>query len=146
MKKIFENKVGEKVKQIINEEFDERMSMTVITYLMEKGTDNLREITEEEILKLKGNSIMTDKFVQALVRCAVRISNECNEIHDILPFIVNELYVPDASMKVIDLYKDEVNEEVWDDLKDTFDVDTEDEDVEMIVLNANLLAVYAKED
>ena len=120
------------------------MSMTVITYLMEKGTDNLREITEEEILKLKGNSIMTDEFVQSLVRCAVRISKECNEIHDILPFIVNELYVPDAGMKIIDLYKDEVDEEVWDSLKDTFGTDVED--VEMIVLNANLIAVYAKED
>lgn len=144
MKKIFENKAGEKVKQIINEEFDERMSMTVITYLMEKGTDNLREITEEEILKLEGNSLMTDKFVQALVRCAVRISKECNEIHDILPFIVNELYVPDAGMKIIDLYKDEVDEDVWDSLKDTFGADVED--VEMIVLNANLMAVYAKEN
>lgn len=146
MKKIFENKAGEKVKHIINEEFDERMSMTVITYLMEKGTDNLREITEEEILELKGNSIMTDEFVQSLVRCAVRISKECNEIHDILPFIVNELYVPDASMKVIDLYKDEVNEEVWDDLIDTLDIDAEDEDIEMIMLNANLIKAYAKED
>lgn len=144
MKKIFENKTGEKVKHIINEEFDERMSMTVITYLMEKGTDNLREITEEEILKLKGNSIMTDDFVQALVRCAVRISKECNEIHDILPFVVNELYVPDAGMEIIDLYKDEVDEDVWDSLKDTFGADVED--VEMIVLNANLMAVYAKED
>ena len=146
MKKIFENKASEKIRQIINEEFDERMSMTVITYLMEKGTDNLREITEEEILKIKGNSIMTDEFVQALVRCAVRISKECNEIHDILPFIVNELYVPDASMKVVDLYKDEVNEEVWDDLMDTLDVDAEDEDVEMIVFNANLIKAYAKEE
>ena len=144
MKKIFENKAGEKVKRIINEEFDERMSMTVITYLMEKGTDNLREITEEEILKLKGNSIMTDEFVQSLVRCAVRISKECNEIHDILPFIVNELYVPDAGMEIIDLYKNEVDEDVWDSLKDTFGADVED--VEMIVLNANLMAVYAKED
>ena len=146
MKKIFENKASEKIRQIINEEFDERMSMTVITYLMEKGTDNLREITEEEILKIKGNSIMTDEFVQALVRCAVRISKECNEIHDILPFIVNELYVPDASMKVVDLYKDEVNEEVWDDLMDTLDVDAEDEDIEMIVFNANLIKAYVKEE
>lgn len=148
MKKIFENKAGKKVKHIINEEFDERMSMTVITYLMEKGTDNLREITEEEILKLKGNSIMTDEFVQSLVRCAVRISKECNEIHDILPFIVNELYVPDAGMKIIDLYKDEVDEDVWNNLiDDVFRIDAaEAKEIEMITLDANLLTVYAKED
>ena len=147
MKKIFENKASEKIRQIINEEFDERMSMTVITYLMKKGTDNLREITEEEILKLKGNSIMTDEFVQAFVRCAVRISKECNEIHDILPFIVNELYIPNTITGVVDLCRDEVNEEVWNYLiDDVFRIDAEDEDVEMIVLNANLLAVHAKED
>lgn len=143
MKKIFENKAGKKVKQIINEEFDERMSMTVITYLMEKGTDNLREITEEEILKLKGNSLMTDEFVQALVRCAVRISNECNEIHDILPFIVNELYVPDASMEFFDFFKNEENEETWKELVNAFGIE---EEAEIITVNANLLRVYAKED
>ena len=143
MKKIFENKAGEKVKQIIYEEFDERMSMTVITYLMEKGTDNLREITEEEILKLKGNSIMTDDFVQALVRCAVRISKECNEIHDILPFIVNELYVPDASMEFFDFFKNEENEETWKELVNAFGIE---EEAEIITVNANLLRVYAKED
>lgn len=148
MKKIFENKTGEKVKHIINEEFDERMSMTVITYLMEKGTDNLREITEEEILKLKGNSIMTDEFVQSLVRCAVRISKECNEIHDILPFIVKELYIPNIITGVVDLCRDEVNEEVWNDLiDDVFRIDAaEAKEIEMITLDANLLTVYAKED
>ena len=147
MKKIFENKAGEKVKHIINEEFDERMSMTVITYLMEKGTDNLREITEEEILKLKGNSIMTDEFVQALVRCAVRISKECNEIHDILPFIVNELYIPNTITGVVDLCKYEANEEVWNILiDDVFRIDAEDEDIEMIVFNANLIKAYVKEE
>ena len=147
MKKIFENKASEKVKHIINEEFDERMSMTVITYLMEKGTDNLREITEEEILKLKGNSIMTDDFVQSLVRCAVRISKECNEIHDILPFIVKELYISNTITGVVDLCRDEVNEEVWNDLiDDVFRIDAEDEDIEMIVFNANLIKAYAKED
>lgn len=148
MKKIFENKAGEKVKHIINEEFDERMSMTVITYLMEKGTDNLREITEEEILELKGNSIMTDDFVRALVRCAVRISKECNEIHDILPFIVKELYIPNTITGVVDLCRDEVNEDVWNDLiDDVFRIDAaEAKEIEMITLDANLLTVYAKED
>lgn len=147
MKKIFENKAGEKVKQIINEEFDERMSMTVITCLMEKGTDNLREITEEEILELKGNSIMTDEFVQALVRCAVRISKECNEIHDILPFIVNELCAPNTISGVVDLCKYEANEEVWNILiDDVFRIDAEDEDIEMIVFNANLIKAYVKEE
>lgn len=143
MKKIFENKAGEKVKQIINEEFDERMSMTVITYLMEKGTNNLREITEEEILKLEGNSIMTDDFVQALVRCAVRISKECNEIHDILPFIVNKLYVPDASMEFFDFFKNEENEDTWKELVNAFGIE---EEAEIITVNANLLKVYVKED
>lgn len=146
MKKIFENKAGEKVKHIINEEFNERMSMTVITYLMEKGTDNLREITEEEILKLKGNSIMTDEFVQSLVRCAVRISKECNEIHDILPFIVNHLYVPETEMRTIDLCRDELDRETWDDLLSELDYPNEEEEVESITIKANLTKVYARED
>jgi hypothetical protein len=105
-------KVENKVTKIIREEFDARVSMMVVQYILDKGTENLSKITEEEILKLEGNGLMTANFVQALVRTGVRISKECNMIDDFLPYIVTELYVPkaktnDVTVEFLDMFKKE---------------------------------------
>ena len=69
----YETKIG----KIIEEEFDARMGNAVISYIMSKGIENIKEITDEQISKLEGNGLMTQDFVQSLVRCAKRICNEC---------------------------------------------------------------------
>ena len=81
---------GDKVYDIINEEFDGRLDLTVLQYLCEQvGIDKAREITDEEIEAIEGNGFMTQEFCQSLVRCARRIARECDFIKDIVPYIVN---------------------------------------------------------
>lgn len=72
----YETKIG----KIIEEEFDSRMGNAVVSYIMDKGMSNVKEITDEQIEKLEGNGLMTQDFVQSLVRCARRICNECEWI------------------------------------------------------------------
>lgn len=140
-----------KVKQIIREEFDTRVAMMVVQYILDKGTENLQKITEEEILELEGNGLMTASFVQALVRCAVRICKECNMIDDFLPFIVTELYVPNAKSNTVTLYKETFESYSdyysWENLLNELDMDC-DEDVEDVVgvkLSAVVTDKYYKE-
>ena len=140
-------KVENKVKQIIREEFDERVALMVIQNILDKGTGNLEKITEEKILRVKGNGLMTDGFVQALVRCSVRISKECNMIDDFLPYIVTELYVPNAKSNKVTLYKEDFPDYSWTELLKELDMDY-DEDVEDIVridLSAVVTEKYYKD-
>ena len=69
----YETKIG----KIIDEEFDSRMGNAVISYIMDEGMGNVKEITDDQIEELEGNGLMTQDFVQSLVRCARRICNEC---------------------------------------------------------------------
>lgn len=140
------NNAGEKIKRIIEEEFDGRMAMVVVRYIIGEGFDKLKELTEDDILKVEGDGFMTDKFCQALVRTAVRICKECNEIDDFLPFIVNHLYVPKAKMNKIDLHYDDYGEYDWEYLLDKLDVEYEENanEIEMITINANVIATYER--
>lgn len=78
----YETKIG----KIIEEGFDSRMGNAVISYIMDKGMSNVKEITDEQIKKLEGNRLMTQDFIQSLVRCARRICNECEWI-ELIEFI-----------------------------------------------------------
>lgn len=142
------NTAGENVKRIIEKEFDSRVSMMVVSYIMDKGFENLKEITEEEILEFEGNALMTDRFVQSLVRAAVRIAKECNSIDEFLPYIVNYLYVPNAKMKEIEIYKEETDEDLWERLMEKLDLDYEEDadNIETIIVNANVMETYSKEE
>ena len=135
------NNAGEKVRDIIRKEFDSRMEMAVVTHIVDKGWEHVKQITEEEILEVKGNAFMTDKFIQALVRCAVKICNECDVFADFVPFIVNYLFVPNAKMFEINLEKDDVSNYQWSQIlrKSGLDMDEDEDDIDMIVLNANVI-------
>ena len=135
------NEAGIKVKQIIEQEFDGRIAMSVVTYILHHGFDKLKEITEDDILEIKGNAFMADKFCQALVRCAVRICKECKEIDDFLPFIVNHLYVPKANMHKVTFYQDEMTEYRWASFINILDIDYEEnaDEIQMVTLNANVI-------
>lgn len=142
------NEAGIKVKQIIEQEFDGRVAMAVITYILDNGFNNLKEITEEEIMQIKGDALMADRFCQALVRCAVRICKECNEIDEFLPYIVNHLYVPNAKMNDVTFYQDEMTKWKWKEFIDDLDIDYEEDadEVTYVVLNANVIEVEMKEE
>ena len=135
------NNAGEKVRNIIRKEFDSRMEMAVVSHILCKGWYTLENTTEEDILKVKGNGLMTKEFCQALVRASVRICKECDTFDDFLPFIVNYLYVDKAKMKEIELSKHGMKDYEWDHLLEEFDLyDEEDvDDIDMLVLNANVI-------
>ena len=138
---------GDKVYDIIRRNFDARLSMTIVAYIIDTGWENISQITEEEILEVKGNALMTDTFTQAIVRTSVKICKECNLYDDFLPFIINQLHVPKAATKSIEIYKSDVSEYNWDRLLDKFGLDYEEEPekIEMIELNANLLGFYPEQ-
>ena len=142
------NNAGENVKRIIETEFNSRVSMMVVSYIMDKGFENLKEVTEEDILEVKGNALMTDRFVQSLVRAAVRIAKECNSIDEFLPYIINHLYVPNAKMKEIEFYKDEMTKWKWESFIDSLDINYEEsaDEIEMVILNANVIETYTSEE
>lgn len=115
-----------KIGKIIEEEFDSRVGNMVFTYLMGKGIENIKEITDEQIEKMEGNGLMTQRFVQSLVRCARRICNECEWI-EIIEFIRLYLWCPPVVHDVY-LYREDYTEETFAELLKSLELD--DEDVE----------------
>lgn len=142
------NKAGENVRRIIADEFDGRLEMAVVTYILDKGFENLKEVTEEEIMQVKGNALMTDRFCQCLVRAAVRICKECHYIDEFLPFIVNYLYVPNAKMHDVEIYQDQMSKWRWESLMQELNIDYEEEadEIEAVFLKANVIDVARKEE
>lgn len=109
----YETKIG----KIIKEEFDSRMGNAVISYIMDKGMSNVKEITDEQIDKLEGNGF----FVQSLVRCARRICNEC-EWTELIEFIRLHLWCTPTVYDVY-LYKEDFTDESFAELLDNLDLD-----------------------
>ena len=118
--KYYDTKIG----KIIDEEFDSRVGNMVFTYLMDKGIENIKEITDEQIEKMEGNGLMTQQFVQSLVRCARRICNECEWI-EIIEFIRLHLWCTPTVHDVY-LYKEDFTKETFAELLDNLDLE-EDE-------------------
>lgn len=48
--------------------------MMIIYYMLDKGIENLKSITEDDIKTVRGNGLMTEEFCQSIVRTAVRIA------------------------------------------------------------------------
>lgn len=113
----YETKIG----NIIEEEFDSRMGNAVIAYIMDKGIENVKEITDEEIKNIKGNGLMTAEFLQSLVRCARRICNECEWI-ELIEFIRLHLW---CTPTVHDVYlcREDFTDESFAELLDNLDLD-----------------------
>lgn len=113
----YETKIG----KIIEEEFDSRMGNAVISYIMDKGIENVKEITDEEIKKIEGNGLMTAEFLQSLVRCARRICIECEWI-ELIEFIRLYLWcIP--TVHDVYLYKEDFIEESFAELLDNLNLD-----------------------
>lgn len=113
----YETKIG----KIIEEEFDSRMGNAVISYIMDKGIENVKKITDEQIRKIEGNGLMTAEFLQSLVRCARRICVEC-EWMEIIEFIRLYLWCPPTVHDVY-LYKENFTDESFAELLDDLDLD-----------------------
>lgn len=115
--KYYDTKIG----RIIEEEFDSRMGNVVISYIMDEGIENVKEITDEQIEKLEGNGLMTQNVVQSLVRCARRICIECEWI-ELIEFIRLYLWCTPTVHDVY-LYKEDFTDESFAELLNHLDLD-----------------------
>ena len=115
--KYYETKIG----KIIEKEFDSRIGNTVIAYIMDKGIENVKEITDQQISKLEGNGLITQDFAQSLVRCARRICNECEWI-ELIEFIRLYLWCTPTVHDVY-LYREDFTEESFAELLDDLNLD-----------------------
>lgn len=75
----------------IKENFDTRCEVVVASYILSKGTEFLRDVTDEEISLVEGNQFMTQDFVQTLVRTAKYICTNATEV-DIMSWIRKECW------------------------------------------------------
>jgi hypothetical protein len=107
MQRIYRNKI----ERIIEEQLDSRLEYTVLSYIMEKGICNLRNMTESKIKAVKGNAYMSDRLCQAIVRCATTIAKECNTL-EIMQYI-RKYAVFNPVQKPVSLYKDDYTEDSW---------------------------------
>lgn len=120
-----------KIGKIIDTEFDSRMESAVFSYLMDKGIENIREITDEQIEKMEGNGLMTQRFAQSLVRCAKRICNECEWI-EIIEYIRLYLFCTPL-VKQVALYKEDFTDESFAELLNDLDLNDEEVGSEIIL-------------
>ena len=134
----YETKIG----KIIEEEFDSRMGNAVISYIMDEGIENVKEITDDQIEELEGNGLMTQDFVQSLVRCARRICNEC-ELIELIEFIRLHLWCTPTVHDVY-LYREDLTDDSFAELLDNLELD-ESEVGEEIKLFAVVDKDYLKE-
>lgn len=83
MIRYYDTKIG----KIIDKNFDGRMTNAVIGYIIDKGWENVKEITDEQIAKIEGQALMTAEFAQALVKTAREICQSCSMWEDFMPYI-----------------------------------------------------------
>lgn len=110
-----------KIGKIIEEQFDSRVGNAIVSYIMDKGMENIKEITDEQIKKLEGNGLMTQEFVQSLVKCARRICRECEWI-ELIEFIRLHLWCTPTVHDVY-LYREDYTEETFSELLNSLDLD-----------------------
>lgn len=100
--------------------------MMIIYYMLDKGIENLRSISEDDIKTVKGNGLMTEEFCQSIVRTAVKIANEC-DTHEILKYIRCEAFF-NPMVKEIEISKEAMSDYSWEYLCNEMDVDPEETD------------------
>ena len=139
------NNSADKVKQIINKEFDSRMAGAVVNYIISAGWEHIKDMTEEEISKVKSETnIMTDEFVQGLLRTAIKITKECSLSDDFLPYIIMENFNYKVPVRSIELFKtDFASENNWNYVLDKLNI--YDENTEFVELGAFVNATDAEE-
>ena len=106
-----------KIGKIIEQEFDARIENAVFSYIMDKGIERIKQITDEDIVAIEGDGLFTAEFNQSLVRCARRICTECEWV-EIIEYIRLFLFcaptVHEVSLYREDFSMDSFTELLWD--------------------------------
>ena len=119
MQKYYETKIG----KIIDENFDARMTNAVIAYIVDKGWDNVKDITDKQISEIRDQGIMGADFSQALVKTAREICQTCSMWEDLMPYIRCHIGINGYQTQEIRLEKEDYSEDEWDNLTYQLDVD-----------------------
>jgi len=96
-----------KAREICNKEAKGIPYVMIISYILEKGQDQITQITDEQIEAVEGNALMTADFCRALIRAARAVVRECDQT-DIIRLIKaewccsGEVYDPDLDQFVTD--------------------------------------------
>lgn len=115
-----------KIGKIIEQEFDARIENAVFSYIMDKGIERIKQITDEDIVAIEGDGLFTAEFSQSLVRCARRICTECEWI-EIIEYIRLFLHCT-PTVHEVSLYREDFSEDSFAEL--LYDIDLDDEEVE----------------
>ena len=78
-----------KLKEIYRRERLDVLSMAV-AHLLDIGFRNAEKITDDDIAKLEGNGLMTQAFVQYLVRLSKEIAEACDNPVEMIQFCMAE--------------------------------------------------------
>lgn len=84
----------------------------ILSYILDKGESTIKEITDEQIAELEGNGLMTESFVQGLVRTAREVVLNCEQSDIVRLFktdwcCAGEIYNRDLDMFVPDTEEEE---------------------------------------
>lgn len=112
---------NKEIENVIANEFDSRMEAAVVSYILNIGTEGLKNITEDEIVKMEGNNFMTTGFVQALVRTAVKLCKTYSEM-ELMEFIRAGCRFTPFPIEMT-LYKDDFKSAGWEKFCHTLDVE-----------------------
>lgn len=104
------------IREIIAKDFDIRMEIAVMDYILCNGYDAVSVITDEQIAACNGSGFMTKEFEQAFVRCARTICIEHSSI-DVVKYIAN-MSMEGALKTEIEIYKEDCSNYLWDRLMD----------------------------
>lgn len=127
-----------KIGKIIEQEFDARIENAVFSYIMDKGIERIKQITDEDIVAIEGDGLFTAEFNQSLVRCARRICTECEWV-EIIEYIRLFLFCA-PTVHEVSLYREDFSMDSFTEL--LWDLDLDDEEVENEI---QLYAVVNKE-
>ena len=134
----YETKIG----KIIEQEFDTRVENAVFSYIMDKGIERIKRITDEDIAGIEGNGLCTAAFNQNLVRCARHICTECEWI-EIIEYIRLFLFCT-PTVHEVSLYREDFSKDSFAELLHDLDLDDEEVGNEIqlyAVVNAECLCL-----
>lgn len=115
------------VKRIIDEDFDSRIAGIIPSYIIQIGWDEVSEITDEQIEKVKGNAMFSDYVMQQMVRTSRIVTKECS-IQDLLIYVQTEMNPSNRAIQ-IDLYKEDMSEYAWEQICDQLDIERSETEI-----------------
>lgn len=118
--KYYETKIG----KIIEQEFDTRVESVVFIYIMDKGIERIKRITDEDIAGIEGDGLCTAAFNQNLVKCARHICTECEWI-EIIEYIRLFLFCA-PTVHEVSLYREDFSMDSFTELLWNLDLDDEE--------------------